>query len=439
MKKSRKIIKGAHIVSMDDRVGDLSRGDILISEGKIERIGETTNDTDAEVIDGLNKIAIPGLIDAHNCVWQTTVRGIVPNIWTDDYNDMLMPLRAQFVDEDNRDAGYVGAAEMLSYGTTTVVDYCHNIATPGMADAAIQGLQEAGIRHVFTYSFLGFRGERFESIQARLEDGARVFQEFHRPGTLTTVNFGIQSVGADTIPMQLDFARSRGVKSCIHINRLNEILWLGKEGLLGPDLLAVHGNLITNPELELMAKVGMPVCFTIPVDVQGTPADVVMRALQRNVPVVFGCDVASHVASDLLHQLRVMFYVQGFLDGARERAFNTVTSRRPGPGEGLPLLKPRDLLRMATIESAKVLGLEDEIGSLTPGKKADVVLVDRGMFGNSIAEDPCAHILLQTSARDVSEVLVDGELLVRNGALIHFDVARVSSMRRGAERVLGCA
>jgi 5-methylthioadenosine/S-adenosylhomocysteine deaminase len=436
MASSRKIIRGARIVSMDDTVGDLPRGDILVSDGRIEQIGVDLDVTSAEVIDGSGKIAIPGLIDTHNCVWQTTVRGSVPDIWSDDYNGVLLPLRAKFEAADNLHAGYVGGSEMLSYGTTTVVDYCHNLVAPGMAEAAIRGLQETGIRHVFTYSFAGFKGERFSSLKERLDDADRVYREFHRPGSLTTIAFGIRSVGAAGIPEQVAFARERGVQSCIHINGFNEISWLDKEGLLGPDLFAVHGNLITDPELDMMAKVGMPVCFTIPVDVQGTPADVVTRALQRNVPVIFGCDVASHVASDLLHQLRVMFYVQGLLDGARERAFNTVTARRPRIRPGLPLLYPRDLLRIATIESAKVLGLDKEIGSLTPGKKADVVLINRGMFGDSTSDDACAHILLQTSARDVSDVLVDGEHLVRKGSLARFDAKRVTSMRGSAKRLL---
>jgi 5-methylthioadenosine/S-adenosylhomocysteine deaminase len=433
---SKKIIQGAAIVSMDDAIGDLPRADILVSEGRIEQIGVDLDATGAEIIDGGGKIAIPGLIDTHNCVWQTTVRGSVPDIWNDDYNDVLLPLRAKFEAADNLNAGYVGGSEMLSYGTTTVVDYCHNLGTTGMADAAIRGLQETGIRHVFTYSFAGFKGERFPSLQARLEDADRVYREFHRPGSLTTIAFGIRSVGAEAIPEQVAFARERGAQSCIHINRLNEISWLDKEGLLGPDLFAVHGNLITDPELDMMAKVGMPVCFTIPVDVQGTPADVVARALERNVPVIFGCDVASHVASDLLHQLRVMFYVQGFVDGARERALNTVTARRPRIRLGLPLLYPRALLRMATIGSAKVLGMDEEIGSLTPGKKADIVLINRGMFGDSTVDDACADILLQTSARDVSDVLVNGEHLVRDGSLARFDPQRVTAMRRGAKRLL---
>lgn len=437
MTASRLIIRGAHIVSMDPAIGDMECGDIVIREGKIESIGVRADITDAVAIDGSGKIAIPGLIDTHNCVWQTAVRGAAPDMWSGAYYDQLMPLRVRFRPEDNRSAGYVGGSEMLSYGTTTVVDYCHNIVAPGLADAAIEGLQESGIRHVFTYSFLGVQGDAFDSMAARLDDAERVFDTYHRPGSRTTLNFGTESVGSSFVRQQLMFARERRVNSCIHINRFNEIGWLGKEELLGPDLFAVHGNLITNPELEQMAAAAMPLCFTIPVDVQGTPADVVARALRHNVPVIFGCDVASHVASDLLHQLRVMFYVQGYLDGAQERAFNTVTTRRPRPRPGLPTLYPRDLLRMATIDSAKALGMADEIGSLTPGKRADIVLLDRGLFGDSVDKDPCAHILLQTSARDVREVFVDGEHLVRNGALAQYDRKHVRQLQRSSERIFG--
>ena len=149
-------------------------------------------------------------------------------------------------------------------------------------------------------------------------------------------------------------------------------------GLLGPDLLVIHGNLISNPELERMAIAGMPLCFTPTADTQGTPADVVRRAIERSVDVVFGCDIPCTVASDTLGQLRVMFNVQGYLDGAMERSFSTVLGRRPPVRPGLPLLTPRKLIETATITAARVLGLGDRIGSLTPGKRADIVLIRKG-------------------------------------------------------------
>ena len=209
-------------------------------------------------------------------------------------------------------------------------------------------------------------------------------------------------------------------------------------GLLGPDLLVIHGNLITNAELELMARARMPLCFTPTADTQGTPADVVRRALDRGVEVVFGCDIPCSIASDTLGQLRVMFNVQGFLDGAMERSFASVVGRRPPVRPGMPLLTPRRLIETATIGAAKVLGLDDRIGSLAPGKRADIVLIRKGPFGDSVVDDACAHVLLQTSPRDIDTVMVDGEIRMQRGVLAGFDAEKAAAMlRESRQRILG--
>jgi len=209
-------------------------------------------------------------------------------------------------------------------------------------------------------------------------------------------------------------------------------------GLLGPDLLVIHGNLISNPELEAMARARMPLCFTPTADTQGTPADVVRRAVDRGVDVVFGCDIPCSIASDTLGQLRVMFNVQGYLDGAIERSFSTVLGRRPAVRPGMPLLTPRKLIEMATITAARVLGMDDRIGSLAIGKRADIVLVRKGPFGDSIVSDPCAHVLLQTSPRDIDTVMVDGKPRLQGGKLLDFDAEQAASMVRDSrERIMG--
>ncbi len=221
------------------------------------------------------------------------------------------------------------------------------------------------------------------------------------------------------------------------MNETGTIDRLNARGLLGPDLLVIHGNLITNGELELMAKARTPLCFTPTADTQGTPADVVRRAIDRGVEVVFGCDIPCSVASDPIGQLRVMFNVQGFLDGVMERSFSTVVGRRPPVRPGLPLLTPRRLLETATIGTARVLGLDDRIGSLTPGKRADIVLIRKGPFGDSVANDPCAHVLLQTSPRDIDTVLINGEVRMRAGVLLGFDPKRAAAMIRSSrQRIL---
>ncbi|HLG44787.1 MAG TPA: amidohydrolase family protein, partial [Reyranella sp.] len=424
---------------MDEALGDLANGDILIGDdGAIAAVGPSLDAAGAEVIDAAGMIALPGIIDAHTCLWQTVLRGHVPDLWTGRYYSALLPLRHNYAPEDNYNAAYVGAFEMLSYGTTTVVDYCHNIRAPGYAEASIEALQASGIRHLFQYSFMAAHPDDFPKPGSRYEDGQRIYERFHDPRSLTTIGFGIDSIGGPELARQLAFARERKAPSCIHVNETGTIDRLHAMGLLGPDLLVIHGNLITNGELELMARARMPLCFTPTADTQGTPADVVRRAMDRGVEVVFGCDIPCSIASDTLGQLRVMYNVQGYLDGAMERSFSSVIGRRPAVRPGMPLLRPRKLIERATIGAARVLGMDDQIGSLAPGKRADIVLIRKGPFGDSVERDACAHVLLQTSPRDIDTVIVDGELRMTAGVLRGFEANKAAAMIAASRRrILG--
>ncbi len=429
------LIRGADIVTMDRALGDLV-GDILIEDGAIAAVGPSLDAAGAETIDASGMIALPGIIDAHTCLWQTVMRGYVPDLWYGTYNTKLLPTRARYTPDDNFNAAYIGGFEMLSYGTTTVVDYCHNLGSPDYAPKSLEALKTVGIRHLFEYSFMTFQPDTFP-LAARFDDARRIYDRYHDPAGITTIGFGIESIGGPNLDIHLKFARDLEAPSCIHVNEAGTIDKLNAAGLLGPDLSVIHGNLISNPELEMMAKTGTPLCFTPTADTQGTPADVVRRAFDRGVDVVFGCDIPCSIASDTLGQLRVMYNVQGFLDGAMERNFSTVLGRRPAPRPDMPLLTPRKLIETATVTAARVLGLDSVVGSLTPGKRADIVLIAKGPFGDSIANDPCAHVLLQTSPRDIDTVMVDGKVRMRGGKLIDFDAARAAAMvRESRQRIL---
>ena len=157
----RIVVRGAEIVTMDAALGDFSQADILIEDGKIHAVGPSLPAQGAEAIDGAGMIALPGIIDAHTCLWQTVLRGYVPDLWPGTYYSALLPLRSRYTPEDNFNAAYVGGFEMLSYGTTTVVDYCHDIRSPAYAPASIAALKESGIRHLFTYSFMPVLPDEF--------------------------------------------------------------------------------------------------------------------------------------------------------------------------------------------------------------------------------------------------------------------------------------
>src|ERR1700730_12937293 len=204
----RIVVRGAEIVTMDAALGDFSQADILVEDGKIRAVGPALPAADAEPIDGAGMIALPGIIDAHTCLWQTVLRGYVPDLLPGTYYSALLPLRRRFTPEDSSSAAYVGGFEMLSSGTTTVVDYCHDIRSPAYAPASIAALKETGIRHLFTYSFRHVLPDEFARPEDRLADGRLVHDKFHDPAGLTTIGFGVESIGAAGLEKQLAFSRA---------------------------------------------------------------------------------------------------------------------------------------------------------------------------------------------------------------------------------------
>ncbi len=226
-------IRGAQIVTMDEALGDFTVADILVDDGAIVAVGPSLDGAGAETIDATDMIALPGIVDAHTCLWQTVLRGFVPDLWPGGYYSKFLPLRSRYTPEDNFNAAWIGGFEMLSYGTTTVVDYCHDIRSPAFAPASIAALKETGIRHLFTYSFMPIGPDAFAQPEDRLADGGRIHDAFHDPKGLTTVGFGIDSIGGAGLEAQLAFARARKAPSCIHVNEAGTIAKLDANGLLG--------------------------------------------------------------------------------------------------------------------------------------------------------------------------------------------------------------
>ena len=223
-------IRGAQLVTMDETLGDFPAADILIEDGAILAVGPSLDGGGAETIDGAGMIALPGIIDAHTCLWQTVLRGYVPDLWPGAYYSKFLPLRSRYTADDNFNAAWIGGFEMLSYGTTTVVDYCHDIRSPAFAPASIAALKETGIRHLFTYSFMPVTPDEFARPEDRLADGRRVYDEFHDPKGLTTIGFGVELIGAPGLETQLAFARDLKAPSCIHVNETGTIDKLAAAG-----------------------------------------------------------------------------------------------------------------------------------------------------------------------------------------------------------------
>ena len=184
-------------------------------------------------------IALPGIIDAHTCLWQTVLRGYVPDLWPGAYYSKFLPLRSRFTAEDNFNAAYVGGFEMLSYGTT---DQSSTTATtsrrPDYAPASIAALKETGIRHLFTYSFMSVLPDQFARAGGSLRGRPPRLRQVPRSGGSHhhRLRHRVDRRAAGS-RKQLAFSRDLEAPSCIHVNETGTIDRLHAGGLLGPDLL----------------------------------------------------------------------------------------------------------------------------------------------------------------------------------------------------------
>jgi cytosine/adenosine deaminase-related metal-dependent hydrolase len=314
-----------------------------------------------------------------------------------------------------------------------VLDFCHSTNSPEHADASCDALDAAGIRALFGY---GFRDRpevaqrAFDSLEDRISDVKRLHGERSgsaggRLGIAVAMN-NMDHVSSEDHARELGCARDLGARATIHSNLADEVGQDADAGLLGEDVLWVHCAAIADGELDQLARLGGAIICSPEIEaglMAITP--IVGRALRRSVPVGLGVDVPSAVNGSLIAQLRATYAIDRMVDSQTDRRQGRVPRRTPST----PTLDGRRMLLLATLDAARVLGLDGQTGSLTPGKLADVTVVSTEPFGLGGGE-AANHVVFQANATDVDAVFVAGEPRVRDGELVDVDLAR---MREGLD------
>ncbi|MET7402854.1 amidohydrolase family protein [Dactylosporangium sp. NPDC005572] len=433
------VIKHATIATMDPVIGELPTGDILIQDGRIEAV-EPQIDTDAEIIDATGMIAIPGLIDTHRHTWQTALRGLLADGVIPDYiRGVRLQMAPRYRPEDMYWGNYAGALDALNMGVTTIVDYCHNIVTPDHAHEAIRGLRDSGVRALYGHglspinenTFAGSasgQGQEASAFKQRLAT-ARALRSEYFSSTDQRLTFGICPqelliAPPEEVAEEFATARELSARLVFHANQVcvrqlfHDVELLHARGLLGPDLLLVHCTFNTRHEWELLREYGVSVSVCPETEMQmgmGFPA--IREATEYTAGPGIAIDCVSGAGGDLITEARLV------LQAVRWR------TDEPGYNNWLAPQQitwtTREALTWATINGARCAGLESVTGSLTPGKRADVVLLDArsiSMAGwNRL--DPIGAVVAHMNAGNVHTVLVDGQVVKRDGALVHADTA----------------
>ena len=438
---TKTLIRGGTVITMDPELGDLPQGDILVEDGKIAGI-EQHIDADAEVVDASGRIAIPGFVDTHRHTWEAAIRGCAPNATLDDYFvEVLDTFAPAYRAADVYASNLAGSLECLNAGITTLVDWSHINNTPEHADAAIRGLQETGIRAQYAYGSANtsLSDYWFESkIAIPAEDVRRVRETyFSSDDGLLTMGLATRGPGfcvEDVVRAEWSLARDLGIPITVHVamgrvaGRFGMIKQLSDYGLLGPDTTYIHCCYFSEEEWRLVAESGGSISIAPQVEVQmghGWPP--VMKAIEYGLPPSLSIDVVTTAPGDMFTEMRSAF-------GTERARVNAECWQADTPVPDT-MLTARQMLEMATINGARVAGLDDRTGSLTPGKRADVVLIDARALNVAPVIDPVAAVTLCADVSNVETVMVDGQIRKRDGKLVG-DVDRARNLVEAARDYL---
>jgi 5-methylthioadenosine/S-adenosylhomocysteine deaminase len=426
----RLLLRGGTVLTMDPQIGDLEAGDVLVEDGTIEAVGRNV-EADAEILECAGKIVLPGFVNSHLHMFQTALRSYWSDALAVDYfTQSRLGQKAifhQYTPEDVYWGQFAGALENLAAGTTTVVDTSQCSYTPEHTDAALEGIGRSGIRCVFSFSPAIGDHEQAATYAHPLD----IHRLVEKAGTERESRISL-AMGYLVDAEAFRLAHELGLPVFAHVNDHHwgqALEALEAEGLLGSHATYIHCLDLEDSTWEAIARTEGKVSVSAIVEQtlgMGLPA--LQPAIDHGVPASFGTDAVSTGPVDLFSQMRAAFTLQR--SGIRE------LGRLEESGAGGPL-STRDILRTATLGGAQAAHVDDLVGSLTPGKRADIVVLDGRTLNAAPITQATGAVVQCMDTSNVETVLVDGQLMKSGGRLVGVDVDEaIDQLARSAEGLL---
>jgi 5-methylthioadenosine/S-adenosylhomocysteine deaminase len=429
----RTLIQGAIVLTQDPALGELPNADILVEDGRIAAVGPNLSADGAKVIDATGDIVIPGFIDTHRHTWETSIRTCAPDYPLIAYfGNILDKFAPHYRPEDVYAANLWGSLECINAGITTLVDWSHIMNTPDHADAAIQGLDESKIRSVFAYGFGNtslvdwwFGPDYTGSVLT--SDGpdarrlrAQYFSSDDGRITMALATRGPNFCKPEVVRHDWELAKELDLNITVHVamDRFGytkmQVVILRDMDLLLPNTTYVHGSHFTDEEWALVRDSGGNVSFAPQIEVQmGHGWAPAVKALEYEVPIGLSSDVATTASADQFTQMHAIF---GTERGRKhQEAWDAdLDGLQASPG----LITSRQVLEWATIGGAKVAGIAHRTGSITPGKQADLVVIDTKAVNMAPIIDPVGAVVCAADISNVKTVMVGGDILKQDFRLV---------------------
>jgi len=448
----RYVIRGGSVMSMDPKVGDFAKADVLVEGKKILAVGPNLGAGGAAEIDATGRIVMPGFIDTHHHQFETALRswladGVLINDQSGSpsgsrtyYENILLKFATVYRPQDVYINELFGGLSQLDDGVTTVHDVSQIHHTPQHSDAAVQALFDTGRRAAFGYFEGAGEGVTVNTPgYAYPQDAFRLKQKwFSSPDQLVHMIMGGEVYLGDpttekswTIGRQLGLQIAAHILSPFGITPILDKLADGQGGSnqdigIGPDNLFIHMTGQSDKGWNAVHAKGAQVSIAFPIEMNmrhGQPP--ILKMLSLGMEPSLSVDVECTMTADFFTQMRVAMNMERMVVNQMilEQGNFYPPNQWPTPAPGTPpLLTTRDVLRYATMNGAKALRLDDRVGSLTPGKEADIIILDATRLNVTPLNHVPGAVVSLMDRTNVETVIVAGKIRKWRGQLLDVDL-----------------
>jgi cytosine/adenosine deaminase-related metal-dependent hydrolase len=415
------VLRGGYVITMDAALGDLPIGDVHVRDGAIVAVAPSISAPDAEIVDAQGKIVMPGFIETHSHVWNALLKNMRrPGV---DYFPLKEVFGKHHTPTDYYRAHRLFLTDALNAGITTVINYAHNTQSPAHVDEEIRAMIESGLRGRYAYSGPDpYPADKTVDFQ----DILRIKRQWFGPGSSggrIDLGFGLRAPSPVTsppppvYPEEFRFALDNGLPIILHSGSRPGVMAPAKlhaEGFGGKSFIFVHSLMFDQRDRDIMAQTGSSNAFSLYNDLRNQVGmelrQQILEMVRVGVNVCLSHDATSLNPTSMFDQMRLAFHIASPVP-------NT-------PVDKLRLTQTQ-CLEMGTINGAKAMGIADRTGSLTPGKRADIIMLRATDLNMMPFDNGHSAVLHSATTANVDTVIVDGRVLKLGGKILSVDVETV--------------
>lgn len=408
------LIKNAVLLDMVKDEPNVRKADILIDNNKISKIEEEIDDEEAKIIDAKEMVVMPGLVNTHTHLAMSIFRGYKDDQKLMDWlENAIFPVEDKLSPDDIYWNSFLSCIELIKSGTTTFNDMYFRM------DKTIEAVEQSGLRGVIAWCVTDTsikdkitRTREFHEKYNHEDSRIKIYVSAHAP----------YSCSPDTMELCVDLAKELNTGLHIHLSetlqeekiikeRYNKTgtEYLNDLHVFDVPVVLAHGIYISDSDLQILKNIKGGISHNPISNCKLSSGICDVTKLRKNhINVGIGTDgIGSTTTLDMFEEMKTAAYLQ---------KINTMEPTS---------INAYDILKMATIEGARVLGLEDEIGTIEVGKKADLIFINTNKTHLYPENDLCTNLVYSANGSDVDTVIIDGKLIMQNRKLLDINEKHV--------------